>query len=206
MKPILQSIMTKFQNAFVPNRLIYDNILVSYECVEHIMKKKYGKVGSMPMKLDMSKAYDRVEWIFLEKVMIRMGFSPVWVSSLMNCISSVRFSVLINGHAQGFVRPQRGLHQGDPLSFYLFLICAESLSHSLSSTLSQRKIYGCQIAYQCPKISRLFFADDCLLFCKASVKECQMIQNILEKYELASAQSVNFKKSAMFFSPCVDVG
>lgn len=110
---------------------------------------------------------------------------------------------MINEHAKGFFRPQRGLRQGDSLSPYLFLLYAKSLSHSLSSALSQRKIAGCQIAYWCPKISHLFFADAYLLFCKASVRECQVIQDILEKYDLASGQSVNFEKSIMLLSPCI---
>lgn len=96
LKPILQQIISKAQSAFVPDSLISDNILVSYECVEHIIGKKMGIAGKMTMKLDMSKAYDRMEWCFLESVMVKMGFSPSWIALIMDCIFSVSFSVLIN--------------------------------------------------------------------------------------------------------------
>lgn len=76
LKPILKLVISEFQSAFVPNRLISDNILVSYECVENIMQGKLGKCGKVAMKLDMIKAYDKVEWCFLEGVMQRMGFPP----------------------------------------------------------------------------------------------------------------------------------
>ena len=79
----------------------------------------------MAIKLDMSKAYDRVELVFLEKIMEKMGFNNKWISLMMNCISSAFYFVLINGVIHGSIIPSRGLCQGDPLSSYLFLLCAE---------------------------------------------------------------------------------
>lgn len=131
--------------------------MVSYECVEHIMQKKTGKMSNMAIKLDMSKTYDRVEWHFLEQAMLKISFSTNWVSIVMNCISTISFSIMINGQAKGFFKPQRTLRQGDPLSPYLFLLCAESLSHMLTTALRQGNISGCQISSSCPKISHLFF-------------------------------------------------
>lgn len=155
------------------------------------------------MKLDMSKAYDKVEWIFIEKVMLQMGFELLWVSLIMDCISPVSFSVMFNSDLQGYFKPARGLRQGDPLSPYLFLICAESLSRMLSFELQSGGISGCKITRSCPTISHLLFDDDSLLFCKASIQECQTIHKILSIYEKASDQCVNFDKSAMLFSPNV---
>ena len=73
------------------------------------------KSGYMAVKLDMSKAYDRVEWIFLEKVMRKLGFNERWINLMMVCAKTVSYSVLVNGEPKGLIRPTRGIRQGDPL-------------------------------------------------------------------------------------------
>ena len=196
----LPQIIDENQCAFVPGRMIFDNIIVAHETLHAMQKRRHGKHGSLAVKLDMSKAYDRIEWRFLQGVMETMGFSAKWIGLVMNCVMSVSYSLVVNGKQSGRIIPYRGLHQGDPLSPYLFLLCAEGLSKLLKSATQAGLIHGIAAARRGPKISHLFFADDSLLFCRAEREECNKVVEILDCYEKASGQIVNTDKSGILFS------
>jgi hypothetical protein len=134
-----------------------------------------------------------------------MGFPPKIINVIMNCIRSVSFSILINGQPTGSFKPNRGIRQGDPLSPYLFIICAEVLSGLLSKSQQEGLIHGVAIATNAPPISHLLYADDCILFCKARPEEGKAIKDILDQYQEASGQRVNLDKSDMFFSPNISL-
>lgn len=133
LKTLLPTIVSESQSVFVPGRLITDNILVAFETLHHMQHQKAARMGSMALKLDMSKAYDRVEWKYLQRVMEQMGFNSKWVTLMMECISSVSYSILVNGEPHGNIKPSRGLRQGDPLSPYFFCYVQRA------STLCYRK-------------------------------------------------------------------
>ena len=124
LKLVLPNIISENQSAFLSERLITDNVLIAFELMHYLDHKKDGKDCFMAIKLDMSKAYNRVEWGFIEQVMKKLGFHDSWICMIMCCITSISFFVLINGLAHGNIIPLRGLHQGDPLLPYLFLLCA----------------------------------------------------------------------------------
>ena len=109
LKPILKSIISETQSAFVADRLIIDNILIAFESLHHMKTQCSGKTGFMALKLDMSKTYDRVEWVFLEKILLKMGFQDTLVAMIMQCIMMVSYSILVNDQPTGLIYPSRGL-------------------------------------------------------------------------------------------------
>lgn len=120
-KGALCHVISSEQSAFVLGCLIFDNVIVAYEAIHTLQRKIGGKVGFVALMLDMSKAYNRMEWKFLFSVMRRVGFSEQWVVVVRDCLESVSFSFIINGSPHGLVIPTRGIHQGCLLSPYLFL-------------------------------------------------------------------------------------
>jgi hypothetical protein len=198
-KLILPDVISPNQSVFVPGRMITDNTLVAYE-VFHFFNQSNSKKGYMGIKTDMAKAYDRVEWSFLQKTLETMGFSKKLTDTIMRCVSSVSFSILLNGNPTIPFKPQMGLRQGDPLSPYLFIICANVFSGLITKAQMNSEIHGVKVANGAPAISQLLFTDDSLLFCRATTKEAATIGNIIEDYQEASGQLVNMDKSEIMFS------
>ncbi|XP_010463143.1 PREDICTED: uncharacterized protein LOC104743796 [Camelina sativa] len=153
----------------------------------------------MALKLDIAKAFDKVEWNYLEAILKKLGFADKWCNWVMKCITTVSYSVLINGSPSKKIIPQRGLRQGDPLSPYLYLLCTEGLSSLISTSVKANHIHGFRASRNGPAISHMLFADDSLLFCKADEEECNKLLDLLKIYASASGQHVNFQKSAILF-------
>ncbi|KAL6141214.1 hypothetical protein ACLB2K_059504 [Fragaria x ananassa] len=148
----------------------------------------------------MSKAYDRVEWKFVEAMMIQLGFGRRWITWIMRCVKTVTYSFVINGEPVGNLIPSRGLRQGDAISPYLFLLCAEYLSRLLVMAEQQRQIEGIRICSEAPPITHPFFADNSFIFIRAGFRKFVILRNILRLYEQATGQHVSFEKSSASFS------
>ncbi|KAA3476658.1 reverse transcriptase [Gossypium australe] len=171
MQDVMGTCIDQVQSGFVPGRLISDNILLAYEILHMFRQKRTGNEGFMAVKLDMSKAYDRVEWEFIKEVMNKMGFARNWIELIMNYYNETR------GRA---FQPSRGLRQVDPLSPFLFLICSEGLSALMRSA----KKNGLIKREKASKKGQ-----------RSSIYYLQMIVS-----ENCSGQCVNFDKSTIFYS------
>ena len=133
--------------------------------------------------------------------MEKLGFNSRWRGLMMQCISSVSYSIRINRCPQGNITPTRGLRQGDPLSPYLFFfICAKGLFGLTKKLVQDGDMEGVAICRDALSLSHLFFADDNLIFYKASLEECNSLQRVLKVYEEASGQQLNRANTSLFFS------
>ena len=200
LQPLLAKLISPNQSAFVPNRAISDNVLITHEILHYLRTSDARVRVSMAVKTDMSKAYDRIEWTFLEAVLRRLGFHDKCTSWIMACVSSVSYSFLVKGSPKGQVLPSRGLRQGDPLSPYLFILCTEVLSGLCQRAQDTGQLPGIKVAKGSPPINHLLFADDTMFFCRSNQKSCNKLMEIISRYGEASGQVINFNKSAITFS------
>ncbi|KAL6145048.1 hypothetical protein ACLB2K_055736 [Fragaria x ananassa] len=200
---LLEKCISKNQGAFAPGRVIQDNILIAHELFSDFQRKKKSQ-GYMAVKLDLEKAYDFLNWRYIKACLTKFGFCDNWINMVLNCISSVSFSVIINGKPEGWFKPSRGIRQGDPLSPYIFILCMEPLIREFNKLADKpRNQVGIVSAPRGPRISNLVFADDCLIFAKATRRGARNILKTLSDFATASGQKINFHKSSLYFSPNV---
>lgn len=110
---------------------------MAFETLHYMRNHNAGKTGFMALKFDMSKTYDKIEWSFMEKLMVKMGFNDRWVKLMMECITIATYSILINGEPHRDIRSTKGLQKGDPLSPYLFLLCTKGLHGLINHTTTR---------------------------------------------------------------------
>lgn len=201
LKPFMAALISENQSAFVQDRQIQDNIMVAHEVFHHLKLRRAGENGAFGLKLDMNKAFDRVEGSFLEKVLHKIGFASSWIALVMSCVSSVTYYILLNGKAGSYFKPTRGLPQGDPLSPFLFLFVNDVLSKMLTKPPQSHLLHPVQLTPGGTGISHLFFADDSLFFLEAKLQNCEHLSDILHTYCSASGQLINVEKSSLYFSP-----
>ncbi|WJX23528.1 hypothetical protein P8452_12731 [Trifolium repens] len=200
LKGCIANCISEEQSAFVEGRSILDNALIAMEVIHSLKRRTRGSKGELALKIDISKAFDKVDWGFLKGMLVRMGFSETWVRWIMMCVSTVNYSVLMNFDKVGPIHPGRGLRQGDPLSPYLFILATEGLTALIKQSIGRGDLHGVKICRGAPVVSHLLFADDCFLFCRANIAEATHLMSLLDIYSAASGQEINLSKSEVFFS------
>ena len=179
-------------------RQILDSFLIASKCIDS--RLKLGVPGVL-CKLDVEKAYDHVSWGFLMYMLQRYGFLEKWRKWIMCCISTVKFSILINGSPSDFFGSSRGIQQGDPLSPLLFDIVMEGLNRMLDVVATTSQFSGFSVgntAGNTVMVSHLLFTDDTLIFCDANPTQIASLRAILARFEKVSGLRINLGNLSWF--------
>lgn len=193
---ILPDIVGESQSAFVKGRVIFDNIILSHEIV-----KGYNRKNISPrcmLKIDLQKAYDSVEWPFIEHLMLALGFPNQFVKWIMVCLNTVSYSFNINGELTKPFKARKGLRQGDPLSPYLFVLCMEYLDRCLKG-LRDRPQFSFHLRCKKLNLTHVCFADDLLLFARGDVHSVRELYTAFQIFSNSSGLRANVNKSSIYF-------
>jgi hypothetical protein len=164
LRPLLEEIITPTQSASILGWMITNNALIAFECLHAIRSGNNRNKRFGAFKLDLTKAYDRVDWTYLEGLLQRLGFQSRWVQWVMEYVTNVKYSVRFNNVLLDSFQPMCGLRQCDPLSPYLFFFVADGLSKNLQQAVERKSLQGLKICSRALGISHLLFVDDTLLF------------------------------------------
>ena len=203
-RPYLDKLVSPLQSTFVLGRRSVDNAIVVQELI-HTISSKNSKVGYMTIKVDLEKAYDKIELSFIQEVLINANLPQNLVSLIMSCVLSISTSILFNGGNVEPILPSRGIRQGDLLSPYLFILCMEALGHLIEEKCEENFWTPIKSSISGVAFSHIFFANDLVLFAKADHVNCSTIRDVLDAFCAKSRQSISASKSRVFFSPDVDV-
>ncbi|XP_019056494.1 PREDICTED: uncharacterized protein LOC109116119 [Tarenaya hassleriana] len=172
-----------------------DNILLVVELVRDYNRSI--EPGSVMLKIDIRKAFDTLNWDFTIQILRAIGLTSRFVYWIASCITTTKFSVVINDELTGFFRGQRGLRQGDPLSLYLFILAMDVFSHMLDASAKASRIKSHLKCIE-PMITHLAFADDVMIFTEADPVSISEIMRIIEEFGKMSWLHVNRDKYDFF--------
>ncbi|GLT33516.1 hypothetical protein SLA2020_080980 [Shorea laevis] len=195
LKKVMADIISDSQSVFVGGRQLVDSVLILNEVVDEVKRRKHE---SFIFKADFEKAYDCVDWDFLDWMMDRMGFGVKWRKWIQECLSTARISILINGSPTTEFTASKGLRQGDPLSPFLFLLIGERLCGLVKKAESEGLFRGVDIGTSGMSLSLLQFVDDSVFMGKACAENVRVVKAILHWFELISGLKVNFNKSHLY--------
>jgi len=195
--PIMNSIISPHQRGFIQGKSIRDCFCVTSEAINHLHNKAFA--GNLAFKVDISKAFDTLEWQFLLKVLNAFGFNNRFCSWINTILRSALLSINVNGKLNGFFKCKRGVRQGDPLSPLLFCIAEEVLSRNISKLVDLGKLDLIKGTRHIQIPSHALYADDIMIFCKGKISSINALLELFKAYALASGQVINPSKSTVYY-------
>ena len=195
----MAEVINPCQAEFVPGSRTSDNIIIAQEVIRTLITRR-GRTRYGTIKLDLEKAYDRLEWHFIQETLEFFQLPQNLITLIMNMITSTRFHILWNDSPLPEVVPSRGIQQGDPLSSYLFIFCLERLSIKLNEAVHDKVVHPISFRGRV-RLSHLFFTDDIFLFTKETVRDYKNLGGILLDFCELSGQLMSISKSKVWFSP-----
>ena len=187
------------QHAFIQGRRITNNVIITQEIV-HSFNLKSFKQHAFMLKIDLAKAFDRIEWSFVLDALRRKGYQGHFIKLVHACISTASFSVNINEESYGHVSATRGIRQGCPQPPYLFVLAINELSIRLQDAMDNAELTGVALGPGCPSIHSILFADDLIICGEADIQQVHTINNILQSFCAMSGQTPSWSKSSILFS------
>jgi ribonuclease HI len=193
---ILPSIISEEQKGFIHDRNIKDCLCTASEAANLLHNKTFG--GNLALQIDITKAFDTLNWNFLLKVLKFFGFNDIFINWIHVILKSAYLSVSINGRAHGYFNCTRGVRQGDPLSPLLFCIAEDVLSRSITKLVTDGVLNQIKGTRNVMVPSHSFYADDLMIFCKGTLNGLKALKNLFNTYALESGQIINTSKSIIF--------
>lgn len=181
---------------------MYEGIPCHFSSRNHtfFQRKTQGKSSTTTVKLDITKAFNRIEWPFLQAMLLALGFPMVWVWMVMHCVTSITFRIKSGADLLDQIIPSRGIRQGDPYHLTCLFYVWRVVTALLNWQVRLENIQGCKVARNALAISSLMFKDDSLVFFKASTSQVESLKFVLQSFEMASSLLVNLRKYVLLFN------
>jgi hypothetical protein len=193
---IMPSIISEEQKGFIHDRNVKDCLCVASEAANLLHNKSFG--GNLALKIDITKAFDTLNWSFLLKVLKNFGFNDTFINWIHVILQSAFLFMSINGKSHGYFNCSRGVRQGDPLSPLLFCLAEDVLSRSISKLVSDGKLYLIKGTRNFMVPSHSFYADDLMILCKGTLSGLKALKELFIAYALESRQVINTSKSTIY--------